>query len=110
MADTVRYLMEEMLPELEDMRRKRYFSKAELKEVVRRRQEFEYQLKRKAALKEDFLRQVPREQAVAAACKAWRKVAQDPVPLQQCWVAPVHCVPCRQGSAGNASTRRTVHA
>jgi hypothetical protein len=57
MADTVRYLMEEMLPELEDMRRKRYFSKAELKEVVRRRQEFEYQLKRKAALKDDFLRQ-----------------------------------------------------
>jgi hypothetical protein len=56
MADTVRYLMEEMLPELEDMQKKRYFSKQELKEVVRRRQDFEYKLKRKAALKEDFLR------------------------------------------------------
>jgi U3 small nucleolar RNA-associated protein 6 len=56
MADTVQYLMEEMLPELEDMQRKQYFSKAEIKAIVKRRQEFEYRLKRKAALKEDYLR------------------------------------------------------
>ncbi|GBF90696.1 U3 small nucleolar RNA-associated protein [Raphidocelis subcapitata] len=55
MADTVRYLMEEMVPELEDMQKRRYFSKAEIREIVKRRQEFEYKLKRKAALKEDFL-------------------------------------------------------
>lgn len=56
MADTVRYLMEEMVPELEDMHKKRYFSKQEIREIVKRRQDFEYKLKRKAALKEDFLR------------------------------------------------------
>ncbi len=56
MADTVRYLMEEMIPELEDMQKKRYFTKAEIKQIVRRREEFEYKLKRKAALKADFLR------------------------------------------------------
>ena len=56
MADTVRYLMEQMVPELEDMQKKRYFSRQEVKEIVRKRQEFEYKLKRKAALKEDFLR------------------------------------------------------
>ena len=56
MADTVRYLMEEMLPELEDMLKKKYFSKKEIKEIVKRRQDFEYLLKRPAALKEDFFR------------------------------------------------------
>lgn len=55
MADTVRYLMEEMVPELEDMQKKRYFSKHEIKEIVKRRQDYEYKLKRKAALREDFL-------------------------------------------------------
>lgn len=56
MADTVRYLMEEMVPELEDMVKQQYFSKEEVKQIVKRRQDFEYLLKRKAALKEDFLR------------------------------------------------------
>lgn len=56
MADTVRYLMEEMVPELEDFQRKKYFSKAEIKQIIAKRQDFEYLLKRKAALKQDFLR------------------------------------------------------
>ena len=56
MADTVRYLMEEMVPELEDFQRKKYFSKAEIKQIVKKRQEFEYLLKRKAALKQDYFR------------------------------------------------------
>jgi U3 small nucleolar RNA-associated protein 6 len=50
--------MEQMVPELEDMQKKSYFSKQEIKEIVRKRQEFEYKLKRKSALKEDFLRWV----------------------------------------------------
>jgi U3 small nucleolar RNA-associated protein 6 len=56
MADTVRYLMEEMVPELEDMVKQRYFSRQEVKQIVKRRQDFEYLLKRRAALKDDFLR------------------------------------------------------
>jgi U3 small nucleolar RNA-associated protein 6 len=56
MADTVRYIMEDMVPELEDMQRRGYFTRAEIKEVVRRRQEFEYKLKRKAAIKQDYYR------------------------------------------------------
>lgn len=52
----MRYLMEEMIPELEDMQKKKYFSKAEIKQIVKRRQDFEYMLKRKAALKQDFVR------------------------------------------------------
>ena len=59
MADTVRYLMEDMIPELQDLEARGYFSKAELKEVARRRMDFEYRLKRRAALKEDYLRSCP---------------------------------------------------
>jgi U3 small nucleolar RNA-associated protein 6 len=56
MADTVRYMMEEMIPELEDMVKQQYFSKQEVKQIVKRRQDFEYLLKRRSVLKEDFLR------------------------------------------------------
>jgi U3 small nucleolar RNA-associated protein 6 len=56
MADTVRYLMEEMVPELEDFVARRYFSRAEVKAIVARRTDFEYLLKRPAPLKEDFMR------------------------------------------------------
>jgi hypothetical protein len=56
MADTVRYLMEAMVPELEDLQRKKYFSRAEIRLIIKKREEFEYLLKRKAALKQDFLR------------------------------------------------------
>ena len=59
MADTVRYLMEDMIPELQDLEVRGYYSKAELKEVARRRMDFEYRLKRRAALKEDYLRSPP---------------------------------------------------
>jgi len=58
MADTVRYLLEEMLPELEELEAKGFFTKAELKQIVQKRTDFEYQLKRRAALKRDFLRYI----------------------------------------------------
>eukprot|EP00878_Enallax_costatus_P017114 GHUV01017969.1.p1 GENE.GHUV01017969.1~~GHUV01017969.1.p1 ORF type:complete len:111 (+),score=23.01 GHUV01017969.1:290-622(+) len=61
MADTVRYMMEEMVPELEDLVKQKYFSKQEVKQIVKRRQDFEYLLKRKAALKEDYLRYIEYE-------------------------------------------------
>lgn len=51
--------MEEMIPELEDLEKKGYFSNSEIKQVVQKRQDFEYLLKRRTALKTDYYRQVP---------------------------------------------------
>ncbi|KAL6762165.1 U3 small nucleolar RNA-associated protein 6-domain-containing protein [Haematococcus lacustris] len=62
MADTVRYLMEEMIPELEELESKGYFNRGEIKSIVQKRQDFEYALKRRAALKRDFLRYIEYEQ------------------------------------------------
>lgn len=56
MADTVRYLLEEMIPELEDLEERGYFTRAEIKQIVKRRTDFEYLLKRRAALKADYLK------------------------------------------------------
>lgn len=61
MADTVRYLLEEMVPELEDLEQRGYFSRAEIKQIVRKREDFEYSLKRRAALKEDYGRYIQYE-------------------------------------------------
>jgi U3 small nucleolar RNA-associated protein 6 len=56
MADNVRAILEDMIPELEDMEKRGYFSKAEIKRIVQKRSDFEYRLKRKAAVKTDYLR------------------------------------------------------
>lgn len=56
MADTVRALMEAMVPELEDYARRGYFERAEIDAIVKRREHFEYQLRRRNAIKSDFLR------------------------------------------------------
>ncbi len=77
MADTVRYLMEEMIPELEDLEKKGYFSRAEVKAIAQKRQDFEYSLKRRAALKRDFLRCV-----LGGACWAQREMLRSP-PLER---------------------------
>mmetsp|Transcript_22822 Transcript_22822/g.58091 ORF Transcript_22822/g.58091 Transcript_22822/m.58091 type:complete len:681 (-) Transcript_22822:163-2205(-) len=61
MGDTVRYLMEEMIPELEELEKKGYFSRSEIKQIVLKRQDFEYHLKRRAAMKKDFLRYIDYE-------------------------------------------------
>ncbi len=49
--------MEGMIPELEDLEQRGYFTKEEVKQVVKKRMHFEYLLKRMAAVKNDFLRQ-----------------------------------------------------
>lgn len=59
MADTVRNLMELMVPELEDYERRGYFSRGESAAIVQRRQHFEYALKRRNTVKQDFLRCAP---------------------------------------------------
>lgn len=59
MADNVRAIMEEMIPELEDMEKRGYFNKSEIRQIVKRRTDFEYSLKRRAAVKADYLRYIP---------------------------------------------------
>ncbi|CAL8463055.1 g2589 [Coccomyxa elongata] len=53
--------MEEMIPELEDMEKRGYFNKAEIRQIVKRRTDFEYSLKRRAAVKADYLRYIQYE-------------------------------------------------
>lgn len=47
-----------MVPELEELEEKGYFTKDEIKEIVRRRENFEYSLKRRTPAKADFIRHV----------------------------------------------------
>lgn len=56
MADTVKYHTEAMVPELQDLEKRGFFSRTELRQIARKRTDFEYLLKRRATLREDFLR------------------------------------------------------
>lgn len=64
MADTVQELLEDMVPELEDLARKRIFSTKEIKEIVRKRRDFEYKLKRRESQKSEYLRYIAYESAL----------------------------------------------
>ena len=48
--------MEQMLPELEELEERGYFSKTEIKAILKRRAYYEYFMKRKTVLKADILR------------------------------------------------------
>lgn len=61
MGDTVQRLMEEMVPELEDLEKKKILSKNEIQSLVSHRQDFEYKLRRKHVSKLDFLRAIQYE-------------------------------------------------
>ncbi|KAK9837160.1 hypothetical protein WJX81_007266 [Elliptochloris bilobata] len=61
MADTVHFLLEDMIPELDDLEERGYFTRAEIKQIVRKRTDFEYLLKRRAALKADYLNYIQYE-------------------------------------------------
>ena len=67
MADNVRSVLEEMIPELEDFEERGYFSKAEIRQIVKKRTNFEYLLKRRATVKADYLRCAP-SRALATRC------------------------------------------
>ncbi|KNC50398.1 U3 snoRNP protein [Thecamonas trahens ATCC 50062] len=56
MADTVQYLMEKMLPELQDFRMRGYFNEEEIGKIVATRSDFEYKLKRRAPDRVTFVR------------------------------------------------------
>ena len=64
MADSVRRVLEEMVPELEDMEQRGYFSRGEIRMIVQKRQDLEYNLQRRAALKKDFLRSIEYEKSL----------------------------------------------
>jgi hypothetical protein len=85
MADTVRYIMEEMVPELEEFVKQRYFSRKEVKQIVKRRQEFEYALKRRAALKEDYLRCAAHDEGGRGRAYAACGAKEGTLSLRCCW-------------------------
>lgn len=69
MSDSVQSLLEEQIPELEDLERKGVFTKAEIKQLVRRRAGYERALRRRAPVKADFLRYIKHEMQ----CEALRR-------------------------------------
>ncbi|KAF9164975.1 U3 snoRNP protein [Actinomortierella ambigua] len=72
MADTVRFYMEEMLPEIRDLEQKGIFSKVELASIIKKREKFEYALKRRITKKADFLRYIEYEMNLEALRKKRR--------------------------------------
>ncbi|KAG0230058.1 U3 snoRNP protein [Actinomortierella wolfii] len=72
MADTVRFYMEEMLPEIRDLEQKGIFSKVELASIIKKREKFEYALKRRVTKKADFLRYIEYEMNLEALRKKRR--------------------------------------
>ncbi|KAI9190583.1 U3 small nucleolar RNA-associated protein 6-domain-containing protein [Polychytrium aggregatum] len=61
MADSVKYHLERMLPELEDLEERGIFSRAEVKSIIKRRTDFEYAIHRRISKKSDYLRYIEYE-------------------------------------------------
>ena len=55
MAERVQAILEAMLPELEDLKRRELCSAAEVKALIRKREAAEYRIHRRAPTREDFL-------------------------------------------------------
>ncbi|KAK9155671.1 hypothetical protein Sjap_003151 [Stephania japonica] len=75
MADAVQYRLERMLDEIEDLERKRIFTKPELAQIVKNRRNFEYKLKRPSPLKQDFLDYIEYEKQLDALRRLRKKKA-----------------------------------
>lgn len=56
MADTVRIVLERLVPALNELVELELFTASEVKAIVHRRETFEYRLKRRVAAKIDYLR------------------------------------------------------
>ncbi|KAJ2051712.1 U3 snoRNP protein [Coemansia sp. S16] len=61
MAEIVQYHLEQMVGELEDLERRKLFTKPELKSIVKKRTKFEYGLRRRRVSRADFLRYIEYE-------------------------------------------------
>jgi hypothetical protein len=88
MADIVQMRLEQMLPEIEDLEKKKIFNKAELTSIINKRKRFEYFLARRIPKKIDFLRYIEfelnldalrkkRKDRIIAAAKANKKLLQS---------------------------------
>lgn len=82
MADTVRYLMEGMLEELDAYENLGWFSKEEIRKIVKERTNHEYNLKRRAALKTDFLRYIEYEEKLEKLRQIRRRKFQGKDPTE----------------------------
>eukprot|EP01104_Vermistella_antarctica_P009119 TRINITY_DN2325_c0_g1_i1.p1 TRINITY_DN2325_c0_g1~~TRINITY_DN2325_c0_g1_i1.p1 ORF type:complete len:626 (+),score=166.27 TRINITY_DN2325_c0_g1_i1:322-2199(+) len=56
MADAVQQLMEDMVPEIEDLQKREIFSQPEVRSIVKRRRQYEYTIKRRRPELKDFIR------------------------------------------------------
>ena len=73
MADRVRKLMEDMVPEFDDLVRRKLCSEHEVKQLIRRREKAEYLLHRREPTREDFLRAAELEMNLEQLIKCRRK-------------------------------------
>ena len=73
MAERVRAIMEAMVPEFEDLRKRGLCDEGEVKALVKRREAAEYRLARRAPTKEDFLHAIQLEMNLAALIRLRRK-------------------------------------
>jgi len=64
MAEYVEQALQDMVPELDDLRRKRIFNDDEIRIIVKRRRDFEYQLQKTQPRQQDFLGYVKYEIAL----------------------------------------------
>ena len=76
MADSVRRILEEMVPELDALQEAGYFSAAEIRQIIQRRQDFEYALQRRLPIKTDWLRAIAYEQTLER-LRALRKTQRN---------------------------------
>ena len=73
MADRVNEILENMVPQLEDLRKRGLCSASEVKSLVRRREAHEYRLNRPASTKHDFLTALQLEMNLEQLVKVRRK-------------------------------------
>jgi len=64
MADKVEQVLQDMVPEFDDLRRKHIFDDDELRQIVKRRRDFEYLLQKAGSSQQDFLGYVRYEVAL----------------------------------------------
>ncbi|KAJ0178448.1 hypothetical protein K1T71_006271 [Dendrolimus kikuchii] len=76
MAEQVNQRIEEMINELEQMRRTELFDDEEIKEISRKRKEFEYHIQRRVKHKEDYIQYIAYELALLEDISIRRKQAK----------------------------------
>ena len=80
MADRVREIMEAMVPELEDLQRRKLCSPGEVKQLAKRRERFEYLAHRPSPTRDDFLRYLELEMNFSALLRLRRRCTAHVLP------------------------------